>query len=437
MKKQFRRVMFILQQDEYGMLTKRLRESVSSLEEIVSGNMELEPARCRRSQMTWYRLLRDLSGSVYQALQSSMTKCVCPGFHDFGLRLLSQPSILTPHDDEEEVVKSQKFNLILSFTSTLAHDAWATSKLWNLLSLSVGTSKCATATGARVQFALPTPQPTEIPGTGGMNGFGDTTQTSQRGSQPISNLCHAVRKSRKQAAKESCGRISDGLPKGRIYDVYPLGSPNDSDDWSPVSLGAALSEDAALAGLTCVERLRLAWIITAGVLQLEETPWLPGTLSKDEIFLARHNGALLSEDVFVMKRLPERSSAAMFVSVSSRNSTSSPCEIAMFNATSPRKAETIKALGILLVELIFGQTIDRLQAMLGSHNAVMFAPMDPPSHYETVLCLIDQINTRVGANYCSAVKRCMSGVGFGDVAGNDVLIGVLSLLEQDLRHVMG
>ncbi|KAK0652557.1 hypothetical protein B0T16DRAFT_406417 [Cercophora newfieldiana] len=437
MKKQFKRVMFILKQDEYGMLTKRLRESVSSLEEIVSGNMELEPARCRRSQVTWYRLLRDLSESIYQALQSSMMKCVCPGLHHFGLRLLSQPAILTPHDDEDEIAKSQKFNLVLSFNSTLAHDAWATAKLWNLLSLSVGTPKVA-ATGSRVRFSLPTPNSSEISDAGGISssGFGDSVQLSQQNSQPISNLCHTIRRSRKQAARECCGRISDGSPKGRIYDVFPLGSPNDSDDWSPVSLGSVLAEDAAFAGLTCVERLRLAWIVTAGVLQLEGTPWLPRSLLKDEIFLTRSNGVLLTEDVFIMKRLPEASNPARLVLTNSCHNASLRAQTTIPNIKNPRDPETIKALGILLVEIIFGQTIDYLQAALSSHTTV-FAPGGALSPYETVQCLMDQINMRVGANYCSAIKWCMNGVGFGDTAGNDVLIGVVSLLEQDLRHIMG
>ena len=144
MKKQFKRVMFILQQDEYQNLLKRLREGVSSLEDLLSGNMELEPARCRGSQVTWYKLLRDLSASVYEALRSTVT-CACPGFHDFGLRLMSQPTIITPNDDENEVVKSQKFHLVLSTASTtLASEAnlWAASKIWNLMSLSLSTFAC-------------------------------------------------------------------------------------------------------------------------------------------------------------------------------------------------------------------------------------------------------------------------------------------------------
>ncbi len=57
--------------------------------------------------------------------------------------------------------------------------------------------------------------------------------------------------------------------------------------------------------------------------------------------------------------------------------------------------------------------------------------------------LMDQINTRVGSNYCNAVKRCINsdyyqgGLDFGGGPQKDVLVGVLTLLEQDLKNAMG
>jgi len=455
MKTQFKRVMFVLQKNEYQDLLKRLREGVSSLEDLLSGNMELEPARCRGSQVTWYRLLRDLSASVYEALRSTVT-CACPGFHDFGLRLISQPAIITPNDDENEVVKSQKFQLILSTTSTtLASEAnlWATSKIWNLMSLSLsargdiitGTATATAAsttvrsTGRRsVAFSLPTPEASDTSQIGGnlceVIGLGVSPMSNLlgKGPSPIGNLCQAIRRSRKQGSGECCGQILDTLTRHppQAYEVYPLGSPNDNGDWSPVSLGAVLSGEAGSA-LMYGDRLRLAWIITSSVLQLEGTPWISHLPSHDNIFVTQKGGVLHFQDVFVMKQLPESQFPA--------------CDRVIAPPIITNKAATLTALGIILIELIFGRTMNHLRSALSNGAPSVFAEHATTglSDYEAAMRLMDQINTRVGSNYCNAVKRCMNGdhyqggVGFGGGSRQDVLIGVLTLLEQDLNAAMG
>ncbi|KAK4442333.1 hypothetical protein QBC34DRAFT_313351 [Podospora aff. communis PSN243] len=441
MKKQFRRVMFILEQDEYQSLLKRLRERVSSLEELLSGNMELEPGRCRRSQATWYRLLRDLSASIYEALRSTMI-CACPGLHDFVFRLMSQPTVITPHDNELDVVKAQKFYLMLSFASTtLASEAnlWATSRLWNLMSLSLSnvsdttmttttsTTTASSAPGRRgIRFALPTPESSDTSQLGINMGQGMDFQEKP---QLINNLCQAMRRSRKQGISECCGRITDGSTpaRPRVFEVYPLGCPNDNGNWSPVSLTSILEEDAA--SLSYSDRIWLAWIITSSVLQLEGTPWLSRIPSRDTIFLSKQNGRLCVQDVFVMKRLPEAPPLAK--------------QPAMLIETD--RSAALKALGIILVEIICGQPIDRLRSTLNNTPASIFtrprAPGMPLSDFETAMGFMDRISTSVGVNYCSAIKRCINcdiyqgRWGSGD--DKEVLFGVLNLLEQDLKAALG
>ncbi|KAK5663803.1 hypothetical protein OQA88_6 [Cercophora sp. LCS_1] len=444
MKKQFRRVMFVLQQHEYHDSLKILREGVSSLEDLLSGNMELEPSRYRGSRIAWYGKLRDISMSIYEALRFTLT-CACPGPHEFGLRLISKPVIITPHDDEHEIVKSQTFHLILStFSTTLASDAnlWTASKIWNMLSLSVSTSTSydtplATATNtsstsARVRFSLPTPAGSDtseardrLAETIGL-GIAPTPE----GPSIIQNLCRAVRKSGKQGAGGCCGRIYDKSSphQPRSFEVYPLGSPHDNGtDWSPVSLGSTLSN------LLERDKLQLAWIITSSVLQLDGTPWLSGGLSNENIFLGQQNGVLCTQDIFVMKSPPEKPTLVTYQKTSmTHNPNSNPA--------------TLKALGLLLVELILGQSIESLRSKVQHSTASIFSrcggPTHVPSDYETALALLDQINTRVGSNYCAAVKRCINCEYYQEVEGfsqkrpQDPLIGVLSLIEQDIEAVM-
>lgn len=267
-------------------------------------------------------------------------------------------------------------------------------------------------------------------------GLGVTLASIPRGKGPnnISNLCQAMRRSRKQRVGECCGQIFDtSIPQQpRAYEVYPLGSPNDNGDWSPVSLGSVLSGEAGSA-LMYGDKLRLAWVITSSVLQLEGTHWISRVPSRDDIFLTQQGGVLYMQDVFVIKRFPEPSSPAWNQVSASSNTTNNTA--------------TLKALGILLVELIFGQTIDRLRTTLSARAASIFAQHGVPgralSDYETAMGLMDQINTRVGSNYCNAVKRCINsdyyqgGLDFGGGPQKDVLVGVLTLLEQDLKNAMG
>lgn len=457
MKKQLKRVLFILQHDEYHSLLKRLREGVSNLEDLLSGNMELEPARCRGSQVKWYRLLRDLSSSIYEALRSTVT-CACPGFHDVGLRVMSQPIIITPHDDEHEVVKSQKFHLVLSTASTtLASEAdlWATTKIWNLLSLSLSAyTRGDTTTTTRpatvnvtsvsrpvVRFSLPTPEGSgmsqaneSLSETLALDEITSSSILGRRNPQKISNLCQAMRRSRKQGVGECCGQIFDTSTTHSpgVFEVYPVGSPNDVSDWSPVSLGAILEGEAG-STLMYGDRLRLAWVVTSSVLQLDGTPWLSRVPSRDDIFLTKQDGAVYIRDVFIMKRFPQPALP---------DCTRVPAETYKANNTA-----TLKALGTLLIELIFGQTIDRLRSTLGGTTTSIFAhhsaPGQPLSDYETAVRLLDHINTRVGSNYCSAVKWCINCeypqgvVGFGGSPQNNVLVSVLNLLEQDLKTLTG
>lgn len=444
--KQFRGIIFVLRQDEYQNLIKRLREGVSSLEELLSGNMELEPDRRRDSQGRLYRLLGDISASIYEALRSAVT-CACPGLHDVGLQLMSQPAVITPHDDDDNIIKSQKFHLILSSASTAlasGGNLGSTNKLWKMLSLSVCTSNhgdtltattAITSTSSRgVRFSSPTREKSDISqardspsNTSGL-GVAVTSTLNERKFHNIDNLCQALRRSRKQGIGECCGQICDGSSphRNRVYQVYPLGSPSDNGNWSLVSLRSVFAGEAD-AALMYGDRLRLAWVVASSVLQLQGTPWLSRALSHDGIFLTQQDGDF--RDVFVMKHFPEPLYPAC-------NRVSA--------AAHRTKSANLKALGILLIELIFGQTMDRLRSTLSGSVSSVFAHRAPGplSDYETAMGLMDQINTRVGSNYCSAVKRCINydyyqgSAGFGAGLRKDVLVDVLTLLEQDLERVM-
>lgn len=236
-------------------------------------SVELEPTRQRRSQGKVYKLLRDVSGSMYGAIQSTVT-CKCPGLHDFGLKLMSRPITHLPQfDEDEEVLGRFKFSVAVSSTSTGSDTGgfhWGGAKIWNLLSLSLlsPASKspqhptATLATGVRFSSLM----------------TADNRQSQSRQSvvlERIDNLCQSIRKSGKQAAGQCCGCIRDpALSTARAYQVYPLGNPSQDGDWNLVPLRSVLSgEVPAVSPFLYGDKLWLAWTIASSVAQLGGTDW--------------------------------------------------------------------------------------------------------------------------------------------------------------------
>jgi hypothetical protein len=97
---------------------------------------------------------------------------------------------------------------------------------------------------------------------------------------------------------------------------------------------------------------------------------------------------------------------------------------------------TLLALGVLLVELLQGRTIDELRIP----EEVLSADMRPVSDYMTAKRLLSDIS-QTSSNYGSAVRRCIDGEFTRqslDLSDEDfrheVYSGVVALLEEDLRN---
>jgi hypothetical protein len=242
----------------------------------------------------------------------------------------------------------------------------------------------------------------------------------------MSNLCHALKRSQKQGAGERCGHIVDeNSPVFRKFDVFPLDSIGDTDGgtWSMVPLGAILDGIKKSTGvnkqvtctLTYLDRLRLAWTVASGVVQLHSTPWLASPPTHNDIFLIRQNNNTLREELFVLKRFPDTATAAA--------------------AVYPRD-QALVALGVLLIELILGQPIERLCPGFVATRV----DLGGQGNDQALVQILDKVRTRSGLNYHSAVRTCMDCV-LGVIPRrrdgrmkdlNEALLDVVGFLEQDM-----
>ncbi|KAM0330700.1 hypothetical protein ACHAQA_003652 [Verticillium albo-atrum] len=240
--------------------------------------------------------------------------------------------------------------------------------------------------------------------------------------QDIQDLCEVLSKAQKQKAADCYGCIADvSCLKQRKYGIYPLQVVGDdrTDRWSLVSLTSVLQDRSGkYPPLTYLDRLRLAWTISSSIVQLHNTPWISATVTHREIYFMQRQDTSLYEQVFVLKQLPEPVAQTGIV------------------PTLPTAQNlTLLALGILLVELILGETMDTLRA-----PGVDASPL---ADYETAMGLLGRVGLEGSANYDSAVKRCLrcefhrQNRSLEDEAfRQDVFGGIVALLEEDVNNSM-
>lgn len=378
--------MFVLRRSDYQHLIGRLRTGVSSLESLVSSDVQLEPNRHRRSRDRVCRAVRGAARNVYDAIRDAIT-CTCPTIHDVGLRLAPQ-------------------SVSIAGSTTVTR------------TIATTTTPSGFPSGAIEMQRAPSMAATSHPPAS------------------ISNLCQALKRSQKQGAGECCGHVKD-KNSSRRFDVFPLFDMDNPDTgiWSMVSLGAIL--DGASDGnqpntLTYLDRLRLAWTVASSVVQLQSTSWLESPPTHNDIFLIRQSDSTLRKEAFVLKKFSNTTGPITYAAT---------IACAVTPVTAAARNPVLVALGVLLIELILGQPIQKL------------CPSPGPSRYDlgglgndrNLMPILDKVNTVGGSNYHSAVRKCIShDFGFGDIRRgredemtrqNAAFFDVIGLLERDMDVV--
>ncbi|KAG9503661.1 hypothetical protein J7337_003612 [Fusarium musae] len=431
-KKQFKRATFILQKSNHEEVLARIRDGVSALQRLAVLNTDLESQRKSRSQGRLNKLVNGMLSGIYHALRSTMT-CKCSGLHDVGLRLTPPSRTVVPEDDDDDIIKELQFRLAVSY---LTGSQVNTLKQWNEILLKSGedskkttvsfTSQSTSTSRKTVGFSVPSTtsstnsqqSQTVIIESALSNLTFNTLRTMSEPicSKHISNLCEAMQTMGKRKQGERCGHIQHCyMTQTQKYDVYTLECLGSCDEWSLVPLKEVLQDPALLYG----DKLRLAWMIACGVLQMQGTPWVADIPRSEDIFIAQKGGVHQFQHVFVLRHFPEYPRV---------NATASPTNPFMLY------------LGILLIELILGQSIATLDS---AQNQTLEHGL--PRHildYEAANKLLGRVMMTGGSGYYNAVERCLrSDMQIGTAGGSccfqgDVISGVLDPLEQDLRRLV-
>ena len=177
--------------------------------------------------------------------------------------------------------------------------------------------------------------------------------------------------------------------------------------------------------LTRANRLSLALTVAASVLQLYETPWLDEYWSKDDILINQKSSGNLHEQAYISKSFPE----STVLPLNHQKSILPVWNITLFT------------LGIVLIELCLGQSLEKLRTPedLGESGKATAL-----TDIETARRLIDATYEEGGENYGDAVRRCIRCQFDSRETNLDneefrqkVYDGVIAPLEDDLKHFQG
>ncbi|KAL9484102.1 hypothetical protein ACSS6W_002891 [Trichoderma asperelloides] len=446
--KELKRAGFTLRRSTYEGLLTTVRDGVSNLENLATMNIELEPKRRVRSRVRILNILRSLSFSIYRAVCSSLT-CACK--HHISMRVSGYLDDINPSHNEEHVIQTLQVHLALSLPQSQFEESPSVviNARWEELLLRAG-----------LPLQMPAQTPNTLPDTPksiirsikrkkAMNfslsrlsssstttmvqtenhlianfttdksiGITGTALIPVSSNQSRINICGELKKSPPNERSGCLGIISDqSHTNTRSYSVYPstLSSVN-GNGWRLVSLKDSLESQSGQAPPTYKQRLRLAVFVAKSILQFYKTPWLPEVPSSRDIFFIQSGSFSYYDRPFLMAKNDKLEGKSRTVSLI-RN-------------------PTLLALGVLLIELIRGQTIESLRAP----EELLEDALYPLSIYMTARRLLGEIS-QASSNYGSAVRRCIDGefqekdINLeNEDARHDVYCGVVALLEEDLNN---
>ncbi|CVK89852.1 uncharacterized protein FMAN_04009 [Fusarium mangiferae] len=422
-------------------LLTRINEGTSILEQLVDRGIELEPARKSRLQGKILCLMRNLANGVFGAVRASFD---CPCEHHVCLQLEKRIIDMMPDDAEDyPVLESINFHLALSYKSSgsktpplSSNDrAWfemlvkATPK--PLPQAPVHTNKPETKRRFRVIKLVgrqlrsrASPSPVSDPVKVSDNSVELEAASKDLEQSPTNlDLCEKIRQPTTTGSLICYGLLFDvSAPKTHTYNAYPIipSKFREKCDRTMISLNQVLGLDRRYMVLSEKERLRLAVIIAANILQLYGSPWMPAAIRSWDIYLIQGQDDPTCERFFVLQTLPIAEG---------------PSRSGGFGLASMRN-QSLFYLGVLLIELAFGKSLELLRSECdkSSTGSQFFAD------YRTAKRLADQVTSFIGPNYGSAVSRCIDGEFHGRGVGledqdlsHDVYAGVVALLEKELE----
>lgn len=451
-KQQFKRAKFTLKSDIYNEQIDRIKNGVTSIENHLSANIELEPPRRRRSQLQSHKTLRDVASSLCQALQSAFV-CQCPESHvsvlpteypkenlipnllnlknvvptntlspqtvEFGLRRASDILLPGPQDNETLVPKSVHFHIAVRYQVELPDRQSSTLRNGLIVRPVTKSNNPSTAVSmaSNITTAAFTNKSTIFSGSTlssipvkchpirTASAVSTLVQDAARiprmlsvpgptAAQDPSRLVDLYRTIRARSAsprlESAYGFIYDkSSTKLLRYELFPTNIVKENID--TISLDTILSEYRAhQRTLSLKTRLYLAVVLASSFLQLSGTGWMPEVVTHHNIFFAKRAGSVSYREPIITKPFTEP-----------RKSGDKP-----HNSALPYNAPLF-SLGILLIEIILRTPFHKLMGTEGLQRDPNYNIAKHLMDFEVAKSLLNRVRSNGDEAYKHAVRCCI------------------------------
>jgi hypothetical protein len=399
----------------------------------------LEPSRTETKTRTCpnFNALQSYARSLFETLRSGL-RCTCDG-HAVKLRLENRSG----KEDDAELLESTPFRVIFTYNSTAPVKSWTWKEAdirWisdkQISSIPVSTCAQTTFTPSKVtrrvrfdQMQLQTgSNSTTVTLTEQHTGVIAQTKPTP---EEIQSLCHAISGLQQRERDLCAGYLLDSLK--RKQGIYPLETPachTNQQNWSAYTLRQVLTRKAGFGRrLMQHDKFKVAVDLASSVLQLYKTPWLNDNWGDDDVYFVHRPGAPLSsiyQHPFIYRKFPLPSASASPVNPPP--------------ARSIIRNQTLFTLGILLIELLYGTSIEELQT-----TKDLDCQGTPGAVWCTAERLVEEeLALEAGQLYSDAVRRCIRcdfNLKTSSLDDQDfqqaVFDGVVAPLEKTLQRFNG
>lgn len=411
------RARYMIKRSQYNEFLEIIEDGNATLERLLNANIDpaVESNRRIRSGGRFLTIARNISRNVYIALSSSIS-CNCSVSHGVNLELLHPPSRPSPRDDDDLIASKMLFRLSLAYDPDL-RDVKDTTWLWDEVELRVrriepqhppgnmvAIPKASGKPRKTVQFSMKTatdagrqsPQlsttllPAEMASLTVQTSLGILNKTEQ--APELSDLCQTIQRCQHQKDVQCYGYVSSpSAAEYHKFGVYPVRTEQDYSNWSTISLKNVLDNKASVPLLRFRDKQKLAAIIASNVLQHPGSSWLPDMVTSDDILFINRQGKELYEQAFVAKRLPETEAVEP------------PCN--PMNSTDCIQNRMLFGLGIVLLEIALGRTLDSLRGP--SEQSLRRSSRNLLQDYKIAEEHLDMVKRSGGEDYGRAVQRCI------------------------------
>jgi hypothetical protein len=413
-----------------------LKNHNQALTRLTKQSLELEPVRTETKARSCpnFNALQSYARSLFDTLRSSL-RCSCEG-HAVKLRLENRNN---EAEDGEDLLGNTPFRVIFTYHSTApttwkeADIRWIADKSFK----SIALSSCAQQnfTPAKLTRRVRFDQVQIQTGGGSSTTVAFTEQHTSVVTTPtleqIQDLCQAITKLQQPQLELCAGYLIDSLK--RKHGIYPLDTPACQDSqqqWLAYTLRQVLTKRAGFGRrLMQHDKFKIAVDLASSVLQLYKTPWLNDSWGDDDVYFVHRPGAPLStiyQHPFIYRKFAS--------TATSQSSIPAPPVRSLI------RNQTLFTLGVLLIELLYGTSIEGLQT---PHD--LDCEGTPGAVWCTAERLVDEeIALEAGQLYADAVRRCIrcdfnrksSSLDDQDFQ-QAVFDGVVAPLEKTLQHFNG